>query len=218
MIICVNLETMGAFKGNPILEQHKLRYRSIIDRQKWDVPHYHQLEYDQYDNPAATYLIWRDDMGGAGGVSRLYPTNRPYMLKEVFSFLTKGVELPEAADILEGSRFCVDKNLPAELRQRVCQELIISYLEYGLKHGVKQFVGVMLPIYWRNLFTGLGWDVEFFGESVPLENGQKVRAGGVMVSEEALMRVREKTGIYHPVLVYRDIDDDFIHNFQQKAA
>ena len=54
-IECVTLETCHHFPGNPIAEQHRLRYRCIIERQDWKVPHVRQLEYDQYDNPAATY-------------------------------------------------------------------------------------------------------------------------------------------------------------------
>lgn len=218
MIICVNLHNSNQFSGNPLLEQHKLRYQSIIDRQGWEVPHYRHLEYDQYDNPAAKYLIWRDESGKVGGVSRLYPTDRPYMLKDVFSYLAPNTLLPCNPHILEGSRFCVDKSLPVEVRQRVCRELIISYLEYGLKNQIEEFIGVMLPIYWRNLFTGIGWNVDFYGEAVALENGQKIRAGRVIVSEKVLELVRMKTGIHESVLINPEDTPDIIDNFVKKAA
>lgn len=208
MILCVTVENAHLFAGNPLLGQFKLRYESIIDRQSWDVPHYHKMEYDTYDNPATTYLIWRDEQGKVGGVSRLYPTDRPYMLKEVFSYLAPGKELPESKHILEGSRFCVDKNLPAETRKRICQELILAYLEYGLAHNIEQCIGVMLPVYWRNLFTKLGWEVDFYGDAVKLENGQAIRAGAVTVSQEALEAVREATGISETVICYHEERQD----------
>jgi acyl homoserine lactone synthase len=202
MILCVTIENAHLFDTNPLHGQFKLRYESIIDRQDWNVPHYHKMEYDTYDNPATKYLVWQDENGKAGGVSRLYPTDRPYMLQEVFSYLAPNKVLPSSTTVLEGSRFCVDKNLPVDVRKRVCHELILAYLEYGLDNGIEQYVGVMLPIYWRNLFIKLGWEVDFFGDAMKLENGQSVRAGGVIVSEEALSAVRSATGISTPVLSY----------------
>ena len=84
VIECVTLENNHLFLGNAIAEQHRLRYKSIIKRQNWNVPDIREMEYDQYDNPATVYLIWRDKKNIARGVCRLYPTDRPYMLKEVF--------------------------------------------------------------------------------------------------------------------------------------
>lgn len=199
MLINVNIHNVNTYRGNPLYAQHRLRYEAVIDRQNWEVPHYKQLEYDQYDNPAATYLVWLDDYGKARGVSRFYPTDRPYMLNEVFSFLSSQ-PLPSAPDILEGSRFCIDHTLAPDLRKRIAHELIVGYLEYGLHYNIQRFIGVMLPIYWSRLFIQLGWPVEFLGEVHKLPNGQKIRAGEVYVSESVLETVRERTGISDSVL------------------
>lgn len=80
MVECINTENNHLYFGNALCAQHKLRFESIIQRQKWDVPFIRNMEYDTYDNPAAYYLIKRDTQGNAVGVSRLYPTDRPYML------------------------------------------------------------------------------------------------------------------------------------------
>jgi N-acyl-L-homoserine lactone synthetase len=74
MIEFVTVENVNQFLGNPLADQHRLRYRSIIERQNWDVPNYCQMEFDQYDNPAAKYLVYRDEKYVARGVSRFYPT------------------------------------------------------------------------------------------------------------------------------------------------
>lgn len=60
MLVAVSLHNLHTFSGNPILAQHRLRYRAIIERQDWNVPHYKKLEYDQYDNPAATTSVESD--------------------------------------------------------------------------------------------------------------------------------------------------------------
>jgi acyl homoserine lactone synthase len=142
-IECVTVETNHKFVGNPIMEQHKLRYRSIIQRQGWGVPSIRDMEYDQYDNPAATYLVWREAGGIARGVSRLYPTDRPFMLKECFAHTVHYQHIPHGKDVLEGSRFCIDKTLDAGLRRTIAQELVLSYLEYGIDAGITKIIGIM---------------------------------------------------------------------------
>ena len=162
-IQCVTIATNDHFQGNLIAQQHKLRHRSIIKRQNWEVPEIHGMEYDQYDNPATTYCVWSDEDGIARGVARLYPTDRPFMLQEHFGYMVEG-ELPRGSRILEGSRFCIDKNLPKEQRDRVAKELVLSYLEYAIDMNVESIIGIMYPIYWRNLFLKNDWEAKWLGE------------------------------------------------------
>ena len=204
MIECVSISTNHLFAGNPIYEQHKLRHECIVQRQSWNVRTIQNIEYDQYDNPAACYLVWRDKAGKAGGSSRLYPTDRPYMLQEIFPQLVSKIALPKSYRIWEGSRFCVDAKLPPETRKRIIQEIIVGYLEFGLDQGVSSFVGVMYPAYWRNIFISNGWDVEFLGEPHKSDEGHKIIAGSGTVSRAALQKVRDKTGIRETVLNYGD--------------
>ena len=124
MIDCVTISTSHFFRGNPICEQHRLRHECIVRRQGWNVPAIRNMEYDQYDNPAAYYLVWRDLEGKARGSSRLYPTDRPYMLEEVFPHLVTKAKIPKSAEIWEGSRFCVDESLSPQMRKRIVQELV----------------------------------------------------------------------------------------------
>lgn len=112
--------------------------------------------------------------------------------------------MPKSFRIWEGSRFCVDASLPPETRKRIIQEIIVAYLEFGLDLGVSNFVGVMYPAYWRNIFISNGWEVEFLGEPHKSEEGHKIVAGSVTVSRAALEKVRDKTGIRKTVLNYGD--------------
>ena len=202
MIDCISISTSHLFSGNPIYEQHRLRHECIVQRQSWKVPTIRNMEYDQYDNPAAFYLVWRDRDGKARGSSRLYPTDRPYMLQEIFPHLVSFEPVPKGQEIWEGSRFCVDANLAPELRKRIVQELIIGYLEFGLAQRIKRIVGVMYPAYCRNIFIRNGWDVEWLGDACRSEEGHKIIAGSLTISEAVLRKVRAKTGIYESVLSY----------------
>ncbi len=202
MIDCVSISTSHLFPGNPIYEQHRLRHECIVQRQCWNVPTIHNMEYDQYDNPAAYYLVWRDVMGKARGSSRLYPTDRPYMLEQVFPQLVTKTRLPKSSQVWEGSRFCVDASLKPDMRQRIVQELVLGYLEFALAHSIKKIVGVMYPAYCRNIFMRNGWEVEWLGDVARSEEGYRIIAGSLPVSKPILRAVQEKTGIYESVINY----------------
>ncbi len=201
-IECVTIETNHLFYGNPIAGQHRLRYASIVQRQEWDVPAIRAMEYDGYDTPATTYLVWRDPQYKVRGCSRLCPTDRPFMLKDVFADMVTYQTLPEGQEVWEGSRFCIDKNLDRPTRERIAKEIVVAYLEHGLACGVTQILGVMYPVYWRNLFEKNGWQPRWIGEVQNTPDGKKSRAAILELSEAVLARVRENTGIHEPILSY----------------
>lgn len=198
---CITISTLHNFKGNPLAEQFQLRYRCLIERQSWDVPFVNSMEYDQYDNPATVYFVWRENEK-VRGVARLYPTTRPYMLQEVFADLVTDEPLPSDPDVWEGSRFCLDKNLAPAQRRRVIQELVIAYLEYSIAHGITYIVGLMLPTYWRNVFINNGCPITWLGDFSIAGDGKKVRAGKMAVNQDTLNSVREKAGISDNVLCF----------------
>ena len=209
VIRCVTIENNHLFAGNLICGQHKLRYNSIIERQNWNVPEVNQMEYDQYDNPATTYLIAENKNKQVIGVTRLYPTTRPFMLKEVFSNLANYGEIPTGRRILEGSRFCIDKNLSTSERVQVAGELVLAYLEYGLDHDIEKIIGLMYPIYWHNLFVKNGWMPFWLGDVHKTLDGKKARAGGVIVSEENLINVRNALKISNKIISYGDKNEHY---------
>ncbi|HBR69678.1 MAG TPA: autoinducer synthase [Rhodospirillaceae bacterium] len=200
MIECATIENNHRFDGNPILAQHRLRYESIIQRQHWDVPCVRGMEYDSYDNPAAYYFVKRDGSGKALGVCRLYPTDRPYMIKEAFPYMVTKCDLPSDVSVWEGSRFCVDQTLEPSIRKRIIQELVVSYLEFSIENNIKSIIGIMYPVYWKNIFIKSGWNVEWLGDVHKSAEGHKIVAGDLRVSKEVLAHVRKITGIHEQVL------------------
>ncbi|MEZ8132040.1 acyl-homoserine-lactone synthase [Enterovibrio norvegicus] len=200
-IECITVSTLHNFRGNPLAEQFQLRYRSLIERQSWDVPYVNCMEYDQYDNPATVYFVWRE-YGKVKGVARLYPTTRPYMLKEVFPHLVSYEPLPSEPNIWEGSRFCLDKDLAPVQRKRVIQELVIAYLEYCLLHGITSIVGLMVPAYWKSVFINNGCPISWLGEYSVAGDGKKIRAGKLIINKEVLNSAKNKAGIFDNVLSF----------------
>jgi acyl homoserine lactone synthase len=205
MISCVTMQTAHLFRGNPLASMFELRFRAVIERQEWNVPTWKQMEYDDFDNPATTYFVWRDESDRVRGCARLCPTDRPYMLKKAFSSLVTYEALPtDDLTVWEGSRLCVDKDLPPHLRKRIIYELSVAYMEYALANGIRKIIGVMLPAYWRSVYMASGWDPFWYGEVTALPGGERVRAGGLPVSEAMMQKVRRTTGIHETVLSYGD--------------
>lgn len=207
MIEVVKISNSHLFDGNPIYAQHVLRYESNIKRQSWDVPTVDGMEYDSYDNPAAYYFVKRDDTGNAIGCARLYPTDRPYMLEQAFSHLVTKTSLPKSSSVWEGSRFCVDRKLSPAERLQVSRELVLSYIEFGVLNNLDEIVGVMFPIYWKNLFVKNGWNVLWMGEMHRSHEGHKIIAGRLPVSEAVLENVRGVMGVEHSILDFGELPD-----------
>jgi acyl homoserine lactone synthase len=197
MLYAINIENAHEY-GSVLAQLHRLRYRQFRERQSYDVPVYKDMEYDQYDTIATVHLVWLDNHGIVRGCSRLNPTDRPYMLRDIWPFMVKE-DLPESPRVWEGSRICIEKDLSGELRERIKWEIVLGYLEFGLKNGIEKYIGVMQNFIWRRVFMQSGWGAEFLGEEQIID-GIKTRAGQVIVSSEALERVRQSTDIFECVL------------------
>jgi N-acyl-L-homoserine lactone synthetase len=102
-IVYLDWET-AHLHGEAWISHHRLRYRLFVERQQWNVPHVSGFEYDQFDTPAAKYVLWIDDNGQARGMTRLIPTTRPYMVQTLWPDLVDG-ELHCTPLVWEATRF-----------------------------------------------------------------------------------------------------------------
>ena len=197
MIDCVNCSTAHLF-GDAIASQHRLRYRIFVERQHWNLPSYDGMEFDQFDTPATTYFIWRDQTGVAHGVARAKPTVLSYMLKEVFPQLVTEEPLPSDPKVWEGSRIGIDRDIDPDLRQRILGELFCAYLEFGLGVGISRYL-ILMPIYMLRKLDSVGWPTRVVG---PIEkiDGIRTAAASIEVSPAILANVRRNMNIDHPVL------------------
>ncbi len=209
MIYCVNHGTWQQF-GGLLASQFRLRYKMLVDAQYWEVGRFQGMEYDKYDTPAATYLVWQDSDGVARGSVRTVPTDRPYMLKDLWPGIVEKIPLPESLSTWEATRFCVDSVLPKDQKRRVKHELVLAFLEFGLKNDISQMIGVMPPKLWKSCFIDSGWDIDFLGPET--QAGSDIIVAGLMpISLGVLKNVRETTGIPHPVLLTAPVNDDAPH-------
>jgi N-acyl-L-homoserine lactone synthetase len=239
MIDCVNIATAHCFPGNLIAAQHRLRYQEVIAKEDWsNIYVADEMEFDRYDNVATEYFISRDSGGKVLGVARSYPTTIPYMLSDVFPFLSSEA-LPSRPDVYEASRLVLDRSLlTKEARRPVVDELIVAYMERGLQRNIDAYVGFMLPRIWASTFLRVGWDVEWLGPETELGDSLRslkqvgsalhataglaqpggvslrsqdlaqpgpgtaevVRAAWMPVNSRMNAKIRDVTGIRHPIL------------------
>ncbi|MGS0740411.1 acyl-homoserine-lactone synthase [Glaciimonas sp. GG7] len=83
----------------------RYRHKVFIDTLGWKLNTENGAELDQFDRSDTVYVIAQDHQGNVNGCARLLPTNRPYLLGEVFPQLLHGLPPPESADVWELSRF-----------------------------------------------------------------------------------------------------------------
>ncbi len=175
--------------GRVHLHHHQLRYKIFVLQRYWSGVHsIDGLEYDEYDGPAAHYLVWATRWGEVLGCLRLSPTDRPYMLKDKFPQLCDAPP-PSSLSIWEVTRLCVDQSLAPVARRRIKQDLLTALVEFSLRHDIRQLVAVTHPKLWQSVFISAGWNVEFLGEEKMLGDGI-ARAGLISISLDLLKIVR----------------------------
>jgi N-acyl-L-homoserine lactone synthetase len=184
--------------GEAWISHHRLRYKMFIERQRWTVPTYRQVEYDEFDTPAATYILTVDDQYRALGTTRLIPTTRPYMVESLWPDLVD-TELPHCDSIWEASRFGCDRDLDAASRRRVIAELILGCQEFGIANGISQYLGVMPPPIFKYVIAANGCPVTQLGPTPQLHR-HAVAAAYIDVSPATLEAVRRHTGIRNAVI------------------
>jgi acyl homoserine lactone synthase len=188
--------------GRAFAAQHELRHRLFVERNGWDVPSYDGMEYDQFDTPAATYLTWLDADHVVRGVSRLIPTTRPYMIKELWPHLAS--DHPCTPKVWEATRFGIDHAVDAATRRRIAAEIVLACQEFGIAHGVERYYVLMPTLIIRRVIAAVGCRYRFLGPIADF-GGYNVAAASVEVSPADLRRIRDQVGISSPVLMTEPI-------------
>jgi N-acyl-L-homoserine lactone synthetase len=121
-----------------------------------------RLQYDQFDTPAATYIVWLDGEGSVRGAARLIPTTQPYMVNTLWLELIDG-DVPQTDQTWEATRFVCDRNLNSETRRRIVAELICGCQKFGIARGISSYLGVMPVGIFRHVIAAAGCPVTLRG-------------------------------------------------------
>ncbi|MCD8563304.1 MAG: hypothetical protein LRY54_04580 [Alphaproteobacteria bacterium] len=183
---------------------HRLRKRIFVDAQNWDIPTFKDMEYDAYDNPAATYLVHLNTQGEVDGMVRVYPTDRPYMIKDVWPEVVEKIPMPSSEKIYEGSRFVIDSDVSKDEKKIIKEQLVCAMMEYGLENGIEYYVGVMPDNFWKSVFIRSGWTIEKLGKTIVADDGSEIYAAKFEVSNFHYYQIRRITGISTKVLSHKE--------------
>lgn len=185
--------------GDAMVTMHRLRYRIFVERQQYGVPTLRGMEWDEFDTPAAVYMLWRDERNVAGGVARLIPTTSPYMIKTLWPDLVAKGTLPSAPDTWEVSRFGIERSLPKAIRNRAIGEMMCACGEFALRKGIKSLLLVSAPRLITAGITAAGWPTQALGG--PRNIGRfSVVAAKTNISEESLNAARRFHRVSNSVL------------------
>jgi N-acyl-L-homoserine lactone synthetase len=198
MIDAISLETAHLL-GNALPEAHRLRHRIFIERQQYGVASWRGMEWDEFDTPAAVYLMWRDEAKRPRAIARLIPTSRPYMIQQLWPELITNRSLPTSESVWEVTRFGIDRDIDAPTRARAFGEMICAFAEFGLVQGIDSYLFVTPPQVIAGALEDAGVPVERLGSAKQLGR-LLVVAALAPVSRLALHRLRRRHRVGMPVL------------------
>ena len=124
------------------------RHKVFIEMLGWELQTKQGLEIDQFDRPDTVYVVSQDDDGTVNGCARLLPTDRPYLLGEVFPQLLNGQTPPSSPDIWELSRFAaVDfsnqmSSAMGQFSSEIAVELLRRSIACAAEQGAKGLITV----------------------------------------------------------------------------
>jgi acyl-homoserine lactone synthase len=187
-------------------EHHRLRHQIYVGERRWmALERPDGREVDQFDTPAATYLLGLHPGGGVVAGSRLVPTTQPHLMSEVFPELAALRGLPRAPDIYEWTRIFVapawrERGRPCRAAGRIYAGLV----EFALARSIRQ-LSVVCEAYWIARLAELDWRPRALGEPIEAD-GMTIVGITVDMTRDALERTRAVYGLDGPVLA----DDDFV--------
>lgn len=124
------------------------RHRVFVEMLGWDLPCQNGMELDQFDRPDTLYVVSQDDTGSVNGCARLLPTDRPYLLGEVFPQLMNGRTPPCSPDVWELSRFAAvdfSNQMSASSpswSSDITIELFFESIACAARHGAKHVISI----------------------------------------------------------------------------
>ena len=124
------------------------RQKVFVETLGWDLQTRDGMELDQFDRPDTLYMVSQDEGGAVNGCARLLPTDRPYLLGDVFPELMQGQPIPCSPDVWELSRFAaVDFNARggsalAQFSSGIAVQLLRQAMACAAAHGAKRLITV----------------------------------------------------------------------------
>jgi acyl-homoserine lactone synthase len=186
-------------------EHHRLRADIYIGEKKWRaLTAVDGREYDQFDTPAATYLLGLDDRGRVACGSRLHPSLGPTLMSDVFPELAAVRGIPRDAGTVEWTRFFI---APSHRSERVSSP-VAGTITCGLIQAAldadASAVNVVTEAFWLPRFATFGWHIAPLGEPL-VHDGLTLLGWSFPVDDAMLEATRRHYDIPLPRMVRRGL-------------
>lgn len=184
----LNILTPGSEPDANVMRAMFAARKSIfVDLLKWDVPVLEGLyEVDQFDTVHARYLVLTDPEGNHLASTRLLPTTREGILSGLFRKLCDG-PVPSAPDIMEITRFCLDRRLKAAERRQARDALVLALVDYALANGISTYLAVA-ELGWLRQIVDFGWDCRLLGPLGQMK-GERLAAVRILIDADTPSRL-----------------------------
>ncbi|MBC7750653.1 MAG: GNAT family N-acetyltransferase [Candidatus Saccharibacteria bacterium] len=145
------------------------RYKIFIERLGWELKTKNNEELDQFDRLDTIYIVAQDNNQQIQGCARLLPTNKQYLLGEVFpQLIPAGLPLPNSSEVWELSRFAAvdlaNENSAAvgQFSSSVAVSLLQAAIDCAAAQGAKRIITVS-PIGVERLLRKAGFNAHRAG-------------------------------------------------------
>lgn len=194
-MVIVTQDVLVPLRLPALREMFEARKRVFVDLLKWDIPVLDErFEVDQFDDQHATYLVVPSEDGGHAGSARLLKTTLPHILDTLFPELCAAMP-PRGPNVLEITRFCLDRNQGAHARLETRNQLVSGLVRYALEHGVETYTGVA-EMGWLQQILAFGWRCRPLG--LPrIIGGKMIGALRIDIASDT-PALLEENGIYRP--------------------
>ena len=153
-----------------LAEMHNLRKRIFVDKRQWPCNVVNEMEFDQFDNDDAQYLIYKQNNKVIAS-ARLIPTTSSYIVGDIFPQCFKTQEIPREKDVWEITRFCAD---PIKAPRNITAILLAGIMEFALENNIKYYVSIG-DIRIERLIDRAGWGTERLGDTI--DTGTEIAVG-----------------------------------------
>ncbi len=198
MLSFISYKTISS-AADLFLGQHRLRHQEFIERQSYEVKSFHGMEFDEYDTLASIYLVYSEDGKRVIGCSRLTPVDFGCMLKDHFPHLVEDHGLFSQPATWEGTRFCIDSQLPADKRLHILRHISVGYIELALHLGFERIIGLMPTLILRSVFERNGIALQRLGEAYAIGDHSKIQAASIEISQSQYASACRRTGVQSPL-------------------
>ena len=180
---------------------HRARNQVFVNELGWKLPVSDGLEYDEYDDERAMYVLGFDAQEDVVMSVRFRPADDRTMLTDHFSHVLPADVRPfDDGKTWEVSRgFSRERGLRRQhlMRKAAC---MLAPMEIALAAGVNRYVG-FTDVRMLNFYSYIGWKLNLLGSAVPYPEGDGV-AYEAEVSSRVIADIRQTWGLPAPAYTY----------------